>query len=129
VSLKKGLILLLFMGPLCASGFLPPTAKSTSREMLDYRNRKKLEYENKRQEYDQQLINSRVKVETALNNLPWESRSARSIPSQRSLADSYQSKIIRNEKHTPLFSLFLIPAAVLILILLRKKMFPSSGTP
>lgn len=77
---RSGVWLILFLLPLGAGAFFPTAEKSTPGEVLKYRSRKKEEYRRARQEHEQEIAASRVRVTKTMERVPWPPLETRETP-------------------------------------------------
>ena len=119
------LALLLF--PLGAGAFFPTSEKATPKEVLEFREKKKAEYQQERLEYEQEVVVSRARVSETMEHVPWRSVVSRSAPV---IASKEALQAVRAQEKGQKSLLFLtgLAALALLLVLLYKLVFSRSVT-
>lgn len=126
---RKILLFFLICAPLCSFAFFPPKERSSPVEVLKYRNRKKAEYREERDKYEQIMVDSRRQVLAEMKNIPWTSSGSRPVGRQVSLSDSYRKEILKNEKIVPvMIAVFLVINIVCVLGIRKSNIFGRDPT-
>jgi hypothetical protein len=120
MKICKILVLFLVCAPLCSFAFFPPKEQSSPGEVLKYRNRKKAEYREEREKYEQRMVNSRKQVMAEMQNIPWTSGGSRPGGRQIPLSDSYKQEILKNDKIVPVMVAFFIAINILCIFGIKK---------
>lgn len=112
--------LLLFWIPVSVFALLPPTEEITPGELLEFRQRKKLDYEQERREHEQRMVQSQERVKHEMSRLPWKSAAVQAIPADFSRPDSTGIEFVKNKNKTGWFLMGLLPFVLISLFLFGK---------
>lgn len=124
MKLSVAVILVLCMGTCCSQAFFPPKTKSTPKEVFEYRQRKKIEYERERSDYEKQMVASKIRVETALKDVPWQSEGSHVAATQVLSVDMSKNENLKNENRAFLFfMLFTSVVAGMAVLLIKRHVF------
>lgn len=69
--MKKLVLCFFIICPVWALAFLPPVAEHRSKEVFEYRQRKKAEYADRQEEHEERMVATRLKAEQVMSTPPW----------------------------------------------------------